>query len=86
LRKWNDISGNVIKIGQKLKVYSNTSPSDYSSEKPSRSKSVVKSHKVVRGESLDSISKKYDVTVSELKKLNNLTSNKILVGQKIKVN
>jgi membrane-bound lytic murein transglycosylase D len=86
LRKWNDISGNVIKVGQKLKVYSNTSPSDFASEKPAKTKSSVKSHKVVRGESLDSISKKYDVSVSELKKINNLTSNKILVGQKIVVN
>jgi membrane-bound lytic murein transglycosylase D len=86
LRKWNDISGNVIKVGEKLKVYSNTSPSDLVTEKTVKSKSSVKSHKVVRGESLDSISKKYDVSISELKKMNNLTSNKILVGQKIILN
>ena len=40
---------------------------------------------VKSGDSLWSIAKKYNTTVDELKKLNNLTSNLLSVGQKIKV-
>ena len=42
-------------------------------------------HKIVRGESLFSIADKYNVTIAELKKWNSLTSNKVLVGQSLKI-
>lgn len=90
IRRWNNIRGNKILVGQKLKIYSNSSASDIKIEKKNdvrtKAGSDNKIHKVVRGESLDSISKKYNISINELKQMNNLTSNKILVGQKIKVN
>jgi LysM repeat protein len=39
----------------------------------------------MKGESLYSISKKYNTTVQKLKSLNNLKSSKIKIGQKLKV-
>lgn len=42
-------------------------------------------HKVKRGESLGLISQKYDVSVSDLKKWNNMRSNTIMYGQKLKL-
>lgn len=42
-------------------------------------------HFVKKGETLYSISRKHGVSVSDLKKYNNLTSNSIKVGQKLKV-
>lgn len=42
-------------------------------------------HKILRGESLFSIAEKYNVTIAELKKWNSLTSNKVLVGQSLKI-
>lgn len=86
LKKWNNISGNIIKSGEKLKIYSNNSMSEGSREKSASKANSSKVHKVVKGESLDSISKKYDVTIAELKKMNNLSSSKIVIGQKLKVN
>ena len=41
------------------------------------------SHTVLQGETLYSISKKYNITIDQLKKINNLTDNTISIGQKI---
>lgn len=43
-------------------------------------------HKVVAGDTLYSISKRYNMTVSELQKLNNLSDNSISTGQLLKIN
>lgn len=48
-------------------------------------KTVNKDYKVQKGETLSTIAKKYGVTVDQLKKLNNLTSNTIKTNQVIKV-
>lgn len=42
-------------------------------------------HEVGKGDTLFSISKKYNLTVEELKQLNNLVGNDIKIGQKLKV-
>lgn len=42
-------------------------------------------HKIARGESLFAISKKYEVTIEELKEWNSLTSDKVMVGQSLKI-
>ncbi|KGO79236.1 hypothetical protein Q763_14435 [Flavobacterium beibuense F44-8] len=49
---------------------------------PSRSS---KTYKVMQGDTLYSISKKHNLTVDELKKLNDLSSNAISIGQILKV-
>lgn len=85
IKKWNGLKSNKILAGQKLKVYSNVSIGDVKNS-GSASSAKSKVHTVSRGESLDSIAKKYRTSIDELKKKNNLTSNKILVGQKLKVN
>jgi membrane-bound lytic murein transglycosylase D len=76
IRSLNDISGNKIVAGKTLKI--------------SRSESATEQlkngyHIVVKGESLYSISKKYNTTVQKLKSLNNLSNSKIKIGQKLKV-
>jgi LysM repeat protein len=45
----------------------------------------VNTHIVQKGDTLYSLSRKYDLTVTELKTLNNLTDNIISIGQKLKV-
>jgi len=42
-------------------------------------------HIVVQGDTLYSISKKYDTSIAELKKLNNLSDNTISIGQTLKI-
>lgn len=45
-----------------------------------------KKYKVKRGDALSKIAKKFNTTVGLIKKANNLTSNKIIPGQELKVN
>jgi len=46
---------------------------------------VAKTHTVEKGETLYQLSKKYDVTVNQLRDWNNITGNNIQVGQVLKV-
>lgn len=56
-----------------------------SKKKPSKKSKKAKVYTVKKGDTLYSISKKFDVTVSELKKLNKLKDNTLSIGQKLKV-
>jgi LysM repeat protein len=46
---------------------------------------VAKTHKVVKGNTLSSIAKQYNLTLQEIKQINNLTSDNIQLGQQLKV-
>lgn len=70
LKKANNLSSNVLNIGQILKIPTKEVESD--------NIYIVKS-----GDSLWKIANEYDVTVDELKKANNLTSNVLSIGQKL---
>ncbi len=52
---------------------------------PAEVKQAAKYHTVKNGETLSSIAKKYNTTVSKIKKLNNLKSDKIRAKQKLRV-
>ena len=99
LKKWNHLKRETIRPGQKLTIYrsggstaqvksdsgSSSSKSSKSSNKSGGSKQSVKTHTVKRGETLSSISRKYGCTVKELKTWNNLKSDKVNAGQKLKI-
>ena len=46
---------------------------------------VTKTYTVKKGDSLYSIARAYNTTVADLKKINNLSSNLLSIGQKIKI-
>ena len=48
-------------------------------------KKEIKTHKVVKGDTLFSIAKKYKIALEDLKKLNNIIGNQIFVGQLLKI-
>lgn len=58
--------------------------SDSNPESNGSTENVV-SHKVSSGESLSSIATRYGTTVDEIKKLNGLTSDHIVVGQRLRI-
>ena len=75
IKRLNNLSSNVLNIGQVLKI-----PSSESSNTGVSNTYVVKS-----GDSLYSIARKYNTTVDEIKRLNNLTSNLLSIGQVLKI-
>jgi len=95
IRRWNNLHGNMIRVGQRLNIWlkphfasnSNTSPKPNITSKPKTSIVDGKKYHIVRyGESLWSIARIYDnMTIDKLKKMNQLTTNKIKPGQKLLV-
>ena len=71
LKKLNNLNSNNLLVGQILEI-----PGSSSSEG---------TYTVKSGDSLWSIANKYGLTVAELKKLNNLTSDVLSIGQILKV-
>jgi LysM repeat protein len=62
-----------------------STPTTPSKSPESTTLALKTTHKIVRGESLFAIANKYKVTIAELKEWNSLTSNKVLVGQSLKI-
>ncbi|WP_175990139.1 LysM peptidoglycan-binding domain-containing protein [Bacillus sp. Marseille-Q1617] len=83
LKKLNNLKNDRIYAGQTLKVTgSETAPSTGKGTSPSN----TATYKVKKGDTLYSIAKRYNTTVSKLKKANNRISDRIYVGEVLKVN
>lgn len=83
VKKWNHLRSNVIQAGKTLKIYSNGSGS--SSVSVNRGNGEY--YTVQRGDSLYSIAKKFPgVSAENLKKWNDISSNNIQPGMKLKIN
>ncbi|WP_299885597.1 LysM peptidoglycan-binding domain-containing protein [uncultured Lacinutrix sp.] len=75
IKSVNNLSTNLLKIGQELTIgYSNT-----------RILSTSASYTVAKGDTLYSISKHNNISVTQLKTLNGLSSNLISIGQVLKL-
>ncbi|HEY6436909.1 MAG TPA: LysM peptidoglycan-binding domain-containing protein, partial [Ignavibacteriaceae bacterium] len=86
LREWNGLNNNKIIAGKKLKIYTDEkytpSPNDISSN---NTKGNVYYYKVKKGDTISEIAERYHISTSEIKKWNNLNSNKIVSGQSLKI-
>lgn len=67
LMKYNNLTNNLLSIGQTLKIPT--------------SESTLTTYTVKSGDTLYSIARKYNKTVNEIKSKNNLTSNTLSIGQ-----
>lgn len=100
LRNWNNIPyTTTIKIGQNLTIYVPADKKDFYAsldtqtplEKTTTSDNInlntsnLVYHRINKGESLISIANLYDVSVTDLKTWNDLSSNKIIAGTRLKV-
>lgn len=70
LKTVNNLSSNLLSIGQQLKVNDNANI-------------PANTYIVVSGDSLYSIAKRFNVSVDELKRINNKTSNLLSIGEKL---
>lgn len=98
LKKWNKLSSDVIRLGQKLIVKINSEPKTSESKVNDPTKVVkpvetvipvepVEQNKnvyiVQSGDNLTKIALKNNCSIADLKKWNNLSSDKIRIGQKL---
>ena len=73
IKELNNLTSNSLSIGQQLFIPVN--------EKEQESEQLKNTYKVQKGDSLYQIAKKYNTTVDELKKINNLNTNTLSIGQ-----
>ena len=87
IKRWNNLSSNNIRVGQRLVIYrggsapasSGSSSSAESTPAPANATTYV----VKSGDVLGKIAERHGCTVAQLRAWNNLTSNNIRVGQKL---
>lgn len=85
LKKWNNLKGETVHPGQKLKIYRNGAAPKQGGKQKTTPASSYKTHTVKKGETLSTIARKYNCTVADLKKWNNLKGSTVKVGQKLKI-
>lgn len=73
LKNLNNLTSNALSIGQVLKLPGTTE------------ESTINTYTVKSGDTLYSIANKYNLTISELKELNNLSTNTLSIGQTLKI-
>lgn len=79
IKKWNNMESNLLEVGQKLIVGKASAKAD----PPPQKTEGVKTHTVQAGETLYSLSRKFNINIDELKEWNKISSNEINVGQEI---
>jgi membrane-bound lytic murein transglycosylase D len=85
LRDWNNIHGNKIAAGKKIKILSAKNFNYMASTDKNSNKSSIYKYRVKRGDSISEIAHKFGVSVTSLKKWNNLTSNALTTGKSLKI-
>lgn len=72
LKSVNGISSNTIRVGQELII-------------PGVGSAEPEEHTISRGETLSEIAQRYRVSLSSLRQANNLSNDRIMVGQVLKI-
>ena len=89
IKKWNKLISSTLDIKQELIIYQNSDDKNYQLAKMSNSFYQTnrdnKTHTVKKGETLYAISRKYEISIQTLLKLNHKKNNIIKVGEVLKV-
>ncbi|GKU83641.1 LysM peptidoglycan-binding domain-containing protein [Niallia sp. NCCP-28] len=90
LKSWNNITSDLIFPGNTLVVSKPSNTANLNTSSVSTSKTTTNttnsdSYTIKSGDTLGKIAAQYNLSVSQLKKLNNLTSDLIFAGKKLKV-
>ncbi len=72
IKRINNLTSNTLTIGQVLRI-------------PTEEDESYTTYTVKRGDTLYAIASRYDTTVDEIKRINNLTSNTLTIGQILKI-
>jgi len=79
IRKWNQLSDTTIRIGQSLTLYPGQSDASV------RKKERAIAYQVQSGDTLWGISRKYGVSIKELKNWNGIRHDRVRPGQRLRV-
>lgn len=94
LRSWNDLDDNAISIGQELIYFTQDEPTQSVPEEPIDEGSSLISvsipqeneyYTVKSGDNLTTIARQHDMTLTELRELNNLQGDLLRIGQQLAV-
>ncbi|MDR0595463.1 MAG: LysM peptidoglycan-binding domain-containing protein [Puniceicoccales bacterium] len=88
LMELNGLSGDLIRVGQRLEVYKpdgRIAKSGTAKVKADLGKRKVVKYVVKQGDSLSKIAKMHSMKIAELRKLNTLSSDTIVIGQQLDV-
>ena len=85
IKKLNNLKSDMIHVGQVLIVKKSSGGGETSTTQVTSSGGQSRTiyHTIKKGETLGSIANHYKVKVSDIKKWNNLTSDKIIAGKKL---
>lgn len=81
LKKYNRLKGDMLFVGQKIKLASGAQTREVAGNK----QSGIIHYKVRRGDNLSTIAAKFGTSYHGIKRLNSLRSNRVYVGQRLKV-
>lgn len=85
LQIWNNLNNTIIYVGQVLKIAAPAAPAPQAKAQSVATPAAQTEYTVKPGDCLSIIALKFDMTVAELKTLNLMRSDKIYVGQTLKV-
>ncbi|QKG53368.1 LysM peptidoglycan-binding domain-containing protein [Hymenobacter sp. BRD67] len=88
VREWNELPGESVLVGQRLRF--GAAPDALATRadgrrKPERAEPRLSTHTVQAGDTLYNISRRFGVSVEELRRLNHLTTDAVKLGQKLVV-
>jgi membrane-bound lytic murein transglycosylase D len=84
IRSANNLSKQRLVVGKKLNIPIRVAKTSSSPEKEPRAGSLI-NHKVQKGDTLHSLSQKYDIPATEIRKVNNLKGETLKVGQILRI-
>lgn len=85
LRNWNNINGSRIIAGKTLRVRGDETVSSYGDNTTNTSTANVINYTIKSGATMSDIATKYSVRNADIRKWNNLSSNKIIAGKSLKI-
>jgi LysM repeat protein len=92
IRKLNNLSGYQIQPGQKLKIRGASAvttaapaPALAPAEADRRSSGISSTYEVASGDTVSTIAERFNMTSAELRALNNISNDRIRIGQKLRV-
>jgi LysM repeat protein len=87
LMGWNGLTSSNIQPGQRLRL---TAPANYDARAAARARAAAAAprsvtHRVQRGENLTQIARQYGVSLSDIRRWNDLSRDTIIPGQRLKI-